>query len=80
MTVQTENIAKLAVEQIEELFTIIGDLTYPGYKISLCKIKGLSHQQCANRFGLTKDQVYYFWDKCRKKSYDEALKRIFNLP
>lgn len=79
MTVLKEQIAKLAAEELEELLSIVGDLGNVGYKICLCKLKGFSYQQCANKFGIQRANAQKIWVKCRKKGYDEALKRIFYL-
>lgn len=68
-----------AAKEMEELFNIIGDLGYVGYKISLCKIKGYSYQQCAIRFGITKRRAQKYYEKCNRNGYDTALKRIFKL-
>lgn len=79
MTITKEHIAQMAVEQLEELFTVIGDLGHVGYKISLCKIKGFSHQQCANKFGIHKEHARKLWYKCVQNGHDITLKRIFNI-
>jgi len=69
----------MAISEIEELLNIIGDLGYLGYKISLCKIKGNSYQQCANKFNIPKSTAQTYYEKCTEKAYDIALKRIFQL-
>lgn len=68
-----------AAKDMEELFNIIGDLGYVGYKISMCKMKGYSYQQCANKLGISKALAQYHYEKCKEKLYDTALKRIFKL-
>ncbi len=80
MTLTKEHIAKMAAADLEELLAIVGDLGYPAYRISLCKLKGQSHQQCANKFNISKSTAQSMWEKCMSKSYDIALRRIFNLP
>jgi hypothetical protein len=70
----------MAAAEIEQLLKIIGDLGYPGYKISLCKLKGLSYNQCARKYNISKSLAQWHWDKCRDKGYDIQLKKIFNLP
>lgn len=79
MTVTQEHIAKLAVQELEELLSIIGDLSYPGYKIAMCKIRGFSYQQCANRMGLHKEHARKLWLKCVQNGHDITLKRIFHI-
>lgn len=69
----------MAVSEIEELLNIVGDLTYEGYKISLCKLRGFSYQQCSNKFGISKSKAQYYFEKCIEKQYDIALKKIFQL-
>ena len=69
----------MAVTDMELLLHIISDLSFTGYKISLCKLKGYSLQQCANKYGLTKEQARYSWNKCVEKKYDEDLKRLFSV-
>ena len=79
MTMTKEHIARLAAAEIEELFSIVGDLGHVGYRISLCKLKGFSHQQCASKFGISKQAAQRSWEKCIEKRYDITLKRIFQL-
>jgi hypothetical protein len=66
-----------AAKDIERLLNIIGDLGYVGYKISLCKIKGYSHKQCARKFGISKSLAQWHWDNCRKKGYHIHLEKMF---
>lgn len=69
----------MAASELQELLTIIGELGYLGYKISMCKLKGNSYQQCATRFGITKSAAQRYWEKCIENRYDISLKRIFAL-
>lgn len=68
-----------AAKEVEELMHIIGELGFVGYRISMCKIKGNSYQQCANKYGISKALAQYHYEKCKEKLYDIALKRIFKL-
>jgi len=70
---------QMAVADVELLMQIIGELGFIGYKVSLCKLKGYSLQQCANKYGLTKEQARYSWKKCEDLEYDKALARLFGI-
>jgi hypothetical protein len=74
-----EQMMLMAVSDIELLFCIISDLSFEGYKISLCKLKGYSLQQCATKFGVSKSNAQYAWEKCQEKNYDVELKRLFMI-
>lgn len=69
----------MAVGEIEILLNIISDLGYVGYKISMCKIKGFSYMQCAQKFGIPKSTAQSYWEKCTQKAYDIALRKLFNI-
>lgn len=69
----------MAVEQIEELLNIIGELGYIRYKIVLCKLKGNSLLQCAIKCRVTKRIAQKAWEKSTRNGYDIALKKIFQL-
>jgi hypothetical protein len=75
-----EQCLQMAASEIEKLFTIIGDLGYVGYKISMCKLKGLSYNQCGAKLGVSRGKVQRYWRNCRLKGYDHDLRRIFNIP
>jgi hypothetical protein len=70
---------EMAATELELLMSIIGDLGFVGYKISLCKIKGYSYNQCRRKYGISRPQAQRHWKKCREKEYDIHLKRMFNL-
>jgi hypothetical protein len=70
----------MAAAELEQLLLIIGELGYVGYKISLCKIKGLSYTQCSRKFNISKSLAQFYWEKCQTKGYDIKLKNIFKLP
>ena len=74
-----EQCLRMAQAEMEMLFTIIGDLGYVGYKISMCKLKGSSYNQCKTKLGVSRSKVLRYWKNCRNKGYDVHLKRIFNL-
>lgn len=74
-----EQCLRMAQTEMERLFTIIGNLGYVGYKISMCKLKGYSYLQCANKFGISKSLAQYHWENCKSKGYDSDLIRIFNI-
>ncbi len=74
-----EQCLTMAATELELLFTIIGDLGFVGYKISLCKLKGYSYNQCRRKYGISRPQAQRHWKNCRKKGYDADLKRMFNL-
>lgn len=74
-----EHCAKMAAAEVEVLFKIIGDLGYVGYKISMCKLKGSSYNQCKTKLGVSRALVQWHWKNCRRKGYDSHLKKIFNL-
>jgi hypothetical protein len=74
-----EQCLQMAGAEIEMLFTIIGDLGYIGYKISMCKLKGLSYSQCGAKLGVSRGKVQRYWRNCRRRGYDAHLKKIFNL-
>lgn len=74
-----EHLAKMAAEELEELLQIIGDLSYTGYKISLCKIYGNSYMQCAIRYGVDRETARRFWRKCVENEHHIALKKIFGI-
>jgi len=80
MTISKEDIMKMAAEELQELFKIIGDLGYEGYKISMCKLKGNSYGKCAQKLGLDRSAAQRHFRKCIDKRYDIALKRIFSIP
>lgn len=69
----------MAATELEQLMNIIGDLGYPGYRVSLCRIKGGSYNQCRLRLGISRSKAQRHWKSCRKKGYDADLKRIFRL-
>lgn len=69
----------MAATELELLMNIVGELGYEGYKISLCKIKGHSYNQCRRKYGISRSQSQRIWKKCRKNGYDIHLKRMFNL-
>lgn len=69
----------MAVAELEELLNIVGDLSFIGYKLSMCKLKGYSMQQCANKFGVTKETARYYFNKCVELQHDIALKKIFGI-
>lgn len=79
MTLTKKHMMEMAVDELEELMRIIGDLGYIGYKISMCKLYGNSYQQCANKFKIPKSTAQWHWEKCTEKQYDIALKKIFRL-
>lgn len=70
---------RTAQADMELLFTIIGELGYTGYKIAMCKIKGNSYLQCAQKLGISKSLAQYHWENCKQKGYDSNLKKIFNI-
>lgn len=74
-----QQVMSMAVSDIELLLNIIGDLTYVGYKISLCKLKGNSYMQCAIKYNIQKSAAQYYFEKCIEKQYDIALRKLFNL-
>lgn len=74
-----EQCLTMAATELELLFTIIGDLGFVGYKISLCKLKGYSYNQCRRKHGISRPQAQRHWKNCRNKGYDIHLKRMFNL-
>lgn len=74
-----QHVMSMAVADIELLLNIIGDLSHLGYKACMCKLRGNSHQQCSNKLQIPKHQVQYYWEKCKEKSYDLALIKIFNI-
>jgi hypothetical protein len=74
-----EHLARMAAEELEELLQIIGDISYVGYKISLCKIYGNSYMQCAIRFGIDRETARRLWAKCVEKQHDKALIKIFGI-
>ena len=74
-----EQCLTMAVAELEQLMNIIGDLGFTGYKISLCRIKGLSYGQCARNFRVSKSLAQWYWESCQKKGYDIQLKKIFKL-
>jgi hypothetical protein len=74
-----EQCLQMAATEMEKLFTIIGDLGYPGYKIAMCRLKGYSYLQCAHKFGISKSLAQWYWNSCQKKGYDIDLKKIFNI-
>lgn len=81
---ETEQIKRkvigMAATELEEFLNIIGDLTHTGYKISMCKLRGFSYQQCANKLGITKAAAQRYFEKCIEKGYDITLRRLFNIP
>ena len=79
MTISKDEIMKMATAEVELLFNIIGDLGYIGYKISMCKLKGYSHQQCANKFGISKQTARRLYAKCVENRHDIALKKLFQI-
>ena len=74
-----EQCLQMAAEELQMLFTIIGELGYVGYKISMCKLKGASYNQCKIGLGVSRGMVQRYWRNCRRKGYDTQLKKIFNL-
>lgn len=74
-----ERAMEMPVAQIETLLNIIGDLGFLGYRVSMCKLKGGSYQQCANRMNISKRLAQFYFEKCRKNGYDISLMEIFNL-
>ena len=69
----------MAAAELELLMNIIGDLTFIGYKISLCRLKGYSYGQCARNYRISKSRAQWHWENCREKGHDVHLKRMFNL-
>lgn len=83
MSAETESLKKdvmnMAVSDLELLFKVIGDLTFTGYKISLCRLRGYSYQQCATKFGISKREAQKYYERCLNMGHDEFLKKTFNL-
>jgi hypothetical protein len=79
MTLNKEELMRMATTEVEELLNIIGDLGYTGYKISMCKLSGYSYQQCANKFRISKQTARRLYAKCVENRYDIALKKIFQI-
>lgn len=79
MTLKKEDILQMAANEVELLFTIIGDLGYIGYKISMCKLHGNSYQQCATKFGISRSAARRYYEKCVEYRHDIALKQIFHF-
>jgi hypothetical protein len=79
MTISKEEIMKMAVDDVENLLIIVGDLTHLGYRISLCRLRGSSINQCAQKFKTTPDTVRYYFKKCGELHHTLTLKRIFNI-
>lgn len=75
-----EQCLSMAVAELEQLMNIIGDLGYIGYKISLCRLKGSSYLQCAQKFNISKSLAQYYWNNCISKGYDQTLQKMFNIP
>ncbi len=71
---------KLAVEELELLLKIIGDLGYPTYMVARFRLGGATYGQCANKFGISKSSAQWYWNKCREKGYHHDLLRIFKIP
>jgi hypothetical protein len=74
-----EQCITMAVAELELLMNIIGDLGYIGYKVSLCRLKGLSYGRCSRNFKIKKSLAQYYWESCQQKGYDLHLKRMFHL-
>lgn len=74
-----QHMMRMAVEEVELLLSIIGDLGFDGYKICMCKLHGNSYQQCSNKFNIPKSSAQRYWEKCTQNEYDIALKKIFGL-
>jgi hypothetical protein len=74
-----EQCIQMAVTEMEQLLNIIGDLGYKGYKICMCRLKGYSYLQCAQKFGVKKSRAQYYWETCKNKGYDIHLKRMFKI-
>lgn len=71
---------QLAADDLRLLFTIVGALSYPGYRICMCKLKKKSYLQCANKYGISKAHAQWYFKKCVDKGYDIQLKRLFGIP
>jgi hypothetical protein len=69
----------MAVAELELLMNIIGDLGFPGYRVSLCRLKGYSYGQCARNAKISKSLAQWYWETCQKRGYDVQLKQIFKL-
>lgn len=68
-----------ALEIVMRVQRIISDLSWDGFVIARCKARGFSHQQCANKTGMTKEKVRYYHDKCVELQHDIAIRELFVL-
>lgn len=69
----------MAAAELQILMNIIGDLGYAGYRVSICRLKGGSYNQCRLRLGISRSKAQRHWKNCLKKGYHNDLKRIFKI-
>lgn len=74
------HVMTMAVNDLDAFLNIVSDLGHIGYKVSLCKLRGFSYLQCANKMGIGKPTAQFYFEKCKKKGYDVQLKKFFNIP
>lgn len=83
MKLAAEELKKIVEENetdvVSEIVIIISDLTWLGFRIARCTLRGSSYQQCANKLGVTKEKVRYYHEKCVELQHDITLKKLFIL-